>query len=147
MIIGKYIRQLLNDSKQVVFPGFGNLEVKEVKGTVSQTGAKINPPGLTVKFDSGFSKDDGLLAATMVYGEGMKQEDADQRVLPPVEPYLHGVAEWEPPRTQIAWREEVDLITGERLERERLPHGLYLVGRENAIARAFLTSRQFLAIR
>ena len=81
MIIGKYIRQLLNDSKHVVFPGFGNLEVKEVKGTVSQTGAKINPPGLTVKFDSGFSKDDGLLAATMVYGEGMKQADADQRVL------------------------------------------------------------------
>lgn len=81
MIIGKYIRQLLNDSKRVVFPGFGNLEVKEVKGTVSQTGGKINPPGLTVKFDSGFSKDDGLLAATMVYGEGMKQEDADQRVL------------------------------------------------------------------
>jgi len=81
MIIGKYIRQLLNDSKRVVFPGFGNLEVKEVKGAVSQTGGKINPPGLTVKFDSGFSKDDGLLAATMVYGEGMKQEDADQRVL------------------------------------------------------------------
>ncbi len=81
MIIGKYIRQLLNDSKRVVFPGFGNLEVKEVKGAVSQTGGKINPPGLTVMFDSGFSKDDGLLAATMVYGEGMKQEDADQRVL------------------------------------------------------------------
>lgn len=81
MIIGKYIRQLLNDSKRVVFPGFGNLEVKEVKGTVSQAGGKINPPGLSVKFDSGFSKDDGLLAATMVYGEGMKQEDADQRVL------------------------------------------------------------------
>jgi len=81
MIIGKYIRQLLNDSKLVVFPGFGNLEVKEVKGAVSQTGDRINPPGLTVKFDSGFSKDDGLLAATMVYGEGMEQEDADQRVL------------------------------------------------------------------
>jgi nucleoid DNA-binding protein len=81
MIIGKYIRQLLNDSKRVVFPGFGNLEVKEVKGEVSQAGGKINPPGLTVKFDSGFSKDDGLLAATMVYGEVMQQEDADQRVL------------------------------------------------------------------
>ena len=81
MIIGKYIRQLLNDSKRVVFPGFGNLEVKEVKGEVSQTGSKINPPGLTVKFDSGYSKDDGLLAATMLYGEGIQQEEADQRVL------------------------------------------------------------------
>ena len=81
MIIGKYIRQLLNDSKRVVFPGFGNLEVKEVKGEVSQTGSKINPPGLTVKFDSGYSKDDGLLAATMLYGEGIQQEEADQKVL------------------------------------------------------------------
>lgn len=30
---------------------------------------------------------------------------------PPVEPYLHGVAEWEPPRTSVAWRDEVELIT------------------------------------
>lgn len=35
----------------------------------------------------------------------------------PVAPYLHGVAEWEPPRTQVAWRDEVDLITGELLDR------------------------------
>ena len=81
MIIGKYIRQLLNDSKRVVFPGFGNLEVKEVKGEVSKAGGLINPPGLTVKFDSGYSKDDGLLAAPMVSGKGMEKEEADQRVL------------------------------------------------------------------
>jgi CRISPR-associated endonuclease/helicase Cas3 len=30
---------------------------------------------------------------------------------PPVEPYLHGVAEWEPPQTQVAWRTEVEVIT------------------------------------
>lgn len=30
---------------------------------------------------------------------------------PSVEPYLHGVAEWEPPQTQIAWRTEVEIIT------------------------------------
>jgi CRISPR-associated endonuclease/helicase Cas3 len=30
---------------------------------------------------------------------------------PPVAPYLHGVAEWEPPRTSIAWRKEVEVIT------------------------------------
>ena len=34
---------------------------------------------------------------------------------PPVEPYLHGVAEWEPPQTQVAWREEVGEIKGELL--------------------------------
>jgi CRISPR-associated endonuclease/helicase Cas3 len=36
---------------------------------------------------------------------------------PPVEPYLHGVAEWEPPRTSVAWREEVGVITDKLLER------------------------------
>ena len=36
---------------------------------------------------------------------------------PPVEPYLHGLSGWEPPETQIAWRDEVGIITGELLQR------------------------------
>jgi CRISPR-associated endonuclease/helicase Cas3 len=32
---------------------------------------------------------------------------------PPVEPYLHGLNEWEPPETRFAWREEVEKITSE----------------------------------
>jgi len=32
---------------------------------------------------------------------------------PPVEPYLHGIAEWQPPGTLVAWREEVEEITGD----------------------------------
>jgi CRISPR-associated endonuclease/helicase Cas3 len=35
---------------------------------------------------------------------------------PPVEPYLHGIREWEPPETRVAWRDEVGTITGELLE-------------------------------
>jgi len=35
---------------------------------------------------------------------------------PPVEPYLHGIAEWDPPQTQVAWREEVGIITDGLLE-------------------------------
>jgi len=35
---------------------------------------------------------------------------------PPVEPYLHGVSEWQPPETTVAWRKEVELITGDLLE-------------------------------
>ncbi|MCS7304253.1 MAG: type I-U CRISPR-associated helicase/endonuclease Cas3 [Thermoguttaceae bacterium] len=31
---------------------------------------------------------------------------------PELEPYLHGVAAWEPPETYVAWREEVEVITG-----------------------------------
>ncbi len=29
---------------------------------------------------------------------------------PPVAPYLHGEAEWQPPETHIAWREELDVL-------------------------------------
>jgi nucleoid DNA-binding protein len=81
MIIGKYIRKLLNDRQRVVLPGFGNLEVQEVSGGVSKSGSKLNPPGLTVRFDKGFSKDDGLLAAYLAKGEGMQEEEASQRIL------------------------------------------------------------------
>lgn len=45
---------------------------------------------------------------------------------PPVAPYLHGVAEWEPSRTSVAWRDEVERITEELIERNGLgfPHEL-----------------------
>lgn len=36
---------------------------------------------------------------------------------PPVEPYLHGISDWQPPETHVAWREEVEFITGALLER------------------------------
>lgn len=36
---------------------------------------------------------------------------------PPVGQWLHGVADWEPPETYVAWRKEVEVITGDLLER------------------------------
>lgn len=38
---------------------------------------------------------------------------------PPVEQYLHGEAAWEPPQTQLAWRAEVGVLTGDLLQRYR----------------------------
>jgi CRISPR-associated endonuclease/helicase Cas3 len=38
---------------------------------------------------------------------------------PPVADYLHGVSEWEPPRTTVAWREEVDVMLGVMLDLEK----------------------------
>lgn len=38
---------------------------------------------------------------------------------PPVTDWLHGIADWEPPETYIAWREEVDIIVGDLIERYR----------------------------
>ncbi|MFO1043484.1 MAG: type I-U CRISPR-associated helicase/endonuclease Cas3 [Planctomycetaceae bacterium] len=36
---------------------------------------------------------------------------------PPVEPYLHGISEWEPPETYVAWRDEVEIIKGNLVDR------------------------------
>ncbi|MGC1812046.1 MAG: type I-U CRISPR-associated helicase/endonuclease Cas3 [Candidatus Binataceae bacterium] len=38
---------------------------------------------------------------------------------PPVADWLHGVAEWEPPETHVAWREEVALLTPSLREKHR----------------------------
>lgn len=35
---------------------------------------------------------------------------------PPLSPYLHGVSEYDPPQTEVAWREEVERITGDLLQ-------------------------------
>ena len=43
---------------------------------------------------------------------------------PPVVPYLHGEAEWQPPETQVAWRKELDVICGEVLRTAYPPEDL-----------------------
>ncbi len=43
---------------------------------------------------------------------------------PPVEQWLHGEATWEPPRTQIAWRAEVELVESALLENQINPEDL-----------------------
>ncbi len=35
---------------------------------------------------------------------------------PPLAPYLHGVSEYDPPQTTVAWREEVERITGDLIQ-------------------------------
>jgi CRISPR-associated endonuclease/helicase Cas3 len=39
---------------------------------------------------------------------------------PAVEPYLHGISEYDPPQTAVAWREEVELLTPEVLAQSKL---------------------------
>lgn len=34
---------------------------------------------------------------------------------PPVDAYLHGIAEWQPPETRVAWRKEVEIVSGDFL--------------------------------
>jgi len=81
MIIGKYIRMLLDERKRVILPGFGNLEVTAPEGTQTPSGNRINPPGISVRFDTGYSKDDGALAEILAAGAVLEREEAQQRVL------------------------------------------------------------------
>jgi len=81
MITGKYIRMLLDERKRVILPGFGNLEIKPPEGTDLPSGSRIHPPGVSVRFDAGFSKDDGELAERMAAGEELDREEAHQRIL------------------------------------------------------------------
>jgi hypothetical protein len=81
MIIGKYIRMLLDERVRVILPGFGNLEVKFPERAKAPSGNRIDPPGISVRFDAGFSKDDGELARKLAAGEGLEGEEANQRVL------------------------------------------------------------------
>ena len=81
MIIGKYMRMLLDERKRVILPGFGNLEVKSPEGAQAPSGNRINPPGISVRFDTGFSKDDGVLAEALAAGEELEREEAHQRIL------------------------------------------------------------------
>jgi len=81
MIIGRYIRMLLEDGKRVILAGFGNLVIKAPEGPEPPSGKRISPPGTRVRFDSGFSKDDGELAAVLAAGEKLDSDEAHQRVL------------------------------------------------------------------
>jgi cell division protein FtsN/nucleoid DNA-binding protein len=81
MIIGKYIKSLLEDRTRVILPGFGNLAVILTEGKKAGTEKRLDPPGKAVKFDADYSKDDGLLAEAMATGEVLEQEEANQRVL------------------------------------------------------------------
>ncbi len=81
MIIGKYIKMLLDERKRVILPGFGNLEVIIPEGTQTPSGNRINPPGTSVRFDTNFSKDDDRLAEMLAAGEVLERDEAQQRVL------------------------------------------------------------------
>jgi len=81
VIIGKYIRQLLTDKKVVVFPGFGSLQLQESGNPFPAKGGTLSPPGSSIMFDSGNSKDDGVLAEAYASGENIDEEESRQQVL------------------------------------------------------------------
>ncbi|HET6424902.1 MAG TPA: type I-U CRISPR-associated helicase/endonuclease Cas3 [Planctomycetaceae bacterium] len=55
-----------------------------------------------------------MLTATDIHFDAWSLTSIRERMpgRPPVEPYLHGIADWDPPETHVAWREEVERIVG-----------------------------------
>lgn len=68
--------------------------------------------------DAAFAPPPTILPATDILFDAWSMTSIRERMpgRPLVEPYLHGIRDWEPPETQVAWREEVGVITGELLE-------------------------------
>jgi len=66
-----------------------------------------------------FSPEPTILAATDILFDAWAMTSVRERMpgRPLVAPYLHGVAEWEPPQTTVAWREDVEIIQGDLLDR------------------------------
>jgi CRISPR-associated endonuclease/helicase Cas3 len=65
-----------------------------------------------------FAPEPELVPATSVLFDAWAMTTIRTRMAgrPHVEPYLHGIAEWEPPRTYVAFRDEVALVRGDLLE-------------------------------
>jgi CRISPR-associated endonuclease/helicase Cas3 len=64
-----------------------------------------------------FTPPPSILASTDILFDTWSHTTVRQRLpgRPPVAEWLHGIAEWEPPQTHVAWRQEVSLISGELL--------------------------------
>lgn len=68
-----------------------------------------------------FSPDPKCLTATDILFDAWALTSVRERLpgRPPVADWLHGVAEWEPPETTVAWRDEVQWVTGALLNEYR----------------------------
>jgi CRISPR-associated endonuclease/helicase Cas3 len=66
-----------------------------------------------------FTPSPGILAVTDILFDAWALTTIRDRLpaRPPVADWLHGLAEWEPPVAYVAWREEVELVIDELLEK------------------------------
>jgi CRISPR-associated endonuclease/helicase Cas3 len=76
---------------------------------------------LPCKIEDAFAPDPTILPATDILFDAWALTSIRQKMpgRPAVEPYLHGIAEWQPPETYVAWRQEVEIVTGELLDQHR----------------------------
>jgi CRISPR-associated endonuclease/helicase Cas3 len=96
------------------------LKTGEMLRGIESNGGDVSPAGLGT-FLQNLSGDDKLAAFTpeptilpatdILFDHWSLTSIAGEMPgRPPVEPYLHGVAEWEPPETHVAWRADIALL-------------------------------------
>jgi len=70
------------------------------------------------KLQAAFSPEPKVLALTDILLDNWTLTSIREKLpgRPTVAPYLHGVEEWNPPRTTVAWRAEVELVTEEHVK-------------------------------
>jgi CRISPR-associated endonuclease/helicase Cas3 len=80
-----------------------------------------NRSDLPCKIEDAFSPTPTVLDATEILFDAWAMTTIREGLpgRPPVAPYLHGLAEWEPPETYVAWRDEVEIIAPDVLDRYR----------------------------
>ncbi len=81
---------------------------------------------LPCKIEDAFSPKPTILPATDILFDAWALTSIREPMpgRPPVEPYLHGIAEWEPPQTYVAWRQEVEIINTDELLEQYPPADL-----------------------
>ena len=69
-----------------------------------------------------FSPDPEFLASSDILFDRWAMTSVRDRLpgRPPVEPFLHGVTDREPPQTQVAWREEVGILNSDHFNEKEL---------------------------
>jgi CRISPR-associated endonuclease/helicase Cas3 len=84
-----------------------------------------SPEALRCKLDSfererraAFSPDPDIVETSDILFDAWALTSVREKILgrPPVDEFLHGRSEWEPPQTYVAWREDVGMIVGPLLD-------------------------------
>jgi len=107
-----------DEKREIDIPRKKTLELlKKLNGNASPKALMALDPK---ECNDAFSPEPVILPATDILFDAWAMTSIRARMpgRPPVEPYLHGISESEPPRTSVAWRQEVEIInTDELLER------------------------------
>lgn len=80
MNLSKYIRQLLPENEQVIFPGLGVFFPEYKPAQIHKDSEEITPPAWEISFNPKIRQNDGLLAAWVAQNEHISVQKALQEI-------------------------------------------------------------------